>query len=588
MTNQIGAHMSRNGVAKQWPTRAILSYGGNGLGEQHKDTIVIFRSPGIAERPSDLYTNPAPMADIAKYWYDKQFKPLFVAITATYPDNPIYFVLTNEACGTDEEEVIKHISYERELCKLAKADGFRCGIGKLANGTPQWDSGLWQKHYAPWIVEAWNDYGAIYLRHVYGGDLVNADGSISKAEPYYPYRVMDELQVLQSLGWKGGLFISECGLDGGYGKADWNRFVFQITKFEQALRPYADNVIGFAWWECGATDWGADYTDYLKQMTGYMSENSLPKWEGGTAVTPPDPTEPPTGSTEEKIFVMSQAWAFPVNEVAALQKAALADGYTPSGKERWLQVDGSLWAMQPFYKIGSTNKKRSYFCLVNAWDNVEWTDGTTTPEPPPVITPPPTGEPVNITAYVFGIDRRQFDLDYGTGTQTTMISYADDAKESMLYIKGGNGEYERLFIDMYNGIPWIFRADDTSESATRMYAHYESKDGKLGAPWIPCSPEVGKWYETTKWVQHYNKADCAKLNGGQVVDKIRLISKPYNRTYSTGKTLQVVTLEWASGEQYDFSGGNVGFRDATRNFQFMGWLEGRVPLVAKKYPCFGW
>lgn len=253
---------------------------------------------------------------------------------------------------------------------MAKRDGFKVGIGKLANGTPHFD--LWCEWYAPWLVEAAEKYGAPYLRHVYGGDLVAADGTISKALPHYPYRVVDELEYLRGLGWRGGLAITECGLDGGYGRADWSRFHFQVTKFEQALRPYADNVIGFCWWECGQTNWDANYTEYLKQMEGYMIQNSLPKWEMKTAVEPP----PVTGTTAQKIFTMSQSWAFPVNEDAALQKIALTDGYTPSGQELWYLVDGVKYAMQPFYKVGSTNDKRSYYATVGDWGNVKWTDGT--------------------------------------------------------------------------------------------------------------------------------------------------------------------------------------------------------------------
>jgi hypothetical protein len=34
-------------------------------------------------------------------------------------------------------------------------------------------------------------------------------------------------------------------------------------------------------------------------------------------------------------------------------------------------------------------------------------------------------------------------------------------------------------------------------------------------------------------------------------------------------------LEWTGGEEYDFANGNIAFRDDTRNFWFMNWLDGR-------------
>lgn len=215
--------------------------------------------------------------------------------------------------------------------------------------------------------------------------------------------------------------------------------------------------------------------------------------------------------------------------------------------------------------------------------------------PPPVE--PPT-ETVNVLDYLKGIDRVQFDLDYGTGTQTTQVRHYPTR---FIYVKGEPGQYECFFVAKYNGEDWIFRAEDTSESPTRFYAHYMSNGGQIGAPWIPVNMQVGKWYETPKYVQHYNKevvngiwyGGCSLSNGGNVVDKIRLISKPYTKTYKNGKSLNVITLEWSAGEQYDYCKdfGNVGFRDATREFWFMnGPLLGRQDKTYQKPTCVnvGW
>lgn len=968
MVNFIGGHFSRNGVAKNWPARGIISYAGNGLSEQNEDTIVVWRDGWVPERPPDLYTNPlGNTMEFAQYYYDNPdnvvqspFKQLWTEAKANHPEID-YFVFTNEACGTNRHEVETYIAYERNMCELAHADGFKLGIGKFANGTPQWDSGLWQELYAPWIVEAWEKYGAIYTRHVYGlqgdgtpGDLVDADGNIAKTYPGYPYRVVDELEILRGLGWGGGLLICECGLDGGYGHADWDRFYFQITKFAQALRSYADNVIGFAWWECGNTNWEADYTQDLKECSPYMAENSMPKWEGAGNTTPP--TEPPVTEPPESIdfpngcfsdgwqtllggnqqpnewllswnqegsllpngeyatrspeCVHKEDWQLPPNEQpggdAALilcgdktykmfgdygkwgaMLSCVIDGLTPDAwyyiggnfqvhyeevcneiddilidfsagddkiqlntddlhDRKWIysetmcqaDADGKILVdvhvytkyqnrrtlfvdkftiepveeVQPptekhkvvIVKIPQEYKKRgwlesadwsyddykrtqtashddmmtmlragnaaSYAVIIDPWldsqqeaievlsaEGYTWKrlelgtppntevlidiphmtqvgnvyrndcgaacaamviNGMTSHTPsvdqvsaeyqnppnsymtfaqigyalkgydmngtyerpfmsdkiddsitiglpvialvhypampqrfstfsgshfiaiygtgdgyflyrdplqvegsrleithdeltaamaqvvndgnmayqgmmceanfePPTEPEPPTGETVNVTDWIRGTNGQQFDMEYATGTQTTMISHQDDG--SFLYVKGTNGEYERLWVAPYNGEDWIWRADDTSESPTRMYAHYRSEGGALGAPWFPCNAVVNHWYETGKFVQHFLKDGCVPQNSGNVVDKIRLTGKPYQRTYPmTGQTLTVITLEWSSGEQYDFNNGNVAFRDATRNFEFMQWLEGRQPLPIKKYDCFGW
>jgi hypothetical protein len=219
------------------------------------------------------------------------------------------------------------------------------------------------------------------------------------------------------------------------------------------------------------------------------------------------------------------------------------------------------------------------------------------PAPPP---PAPPSQSVNVLPFVRAVDRVQFDLEYPGGTQTTQVRHYTNNR--FIYVKGEPGQYECFFIAPHNGVDWIWRAEDTSESATRFYAHYRSQGGAIGAPWIPVNMEIGKWYETPKFVQHYTKTlapngqwlgGCTLSNSGNVVDKIRLVSQPYNRTYQSGKALRVITLEWQGGEQYDYcvDYGNVGFRDATRNFWFMnGPLLGRQDKTFQKPTCInvGW
>lgn len=218
-----------------------------------------------------------------------------------------------------------------------------------------------------------------------------------------------------------------------------------------------------------------------------------------------------------------------------------------------------------------------------------------------VIEPPapPAVKKINVLPYLKAVDRVQFDQAYSGGTQTTQVRHYPTR---WIYVKGENpGQYECFFVGTHNGSLWIFRAEDTSESPTRLYAHYMSNGGAIGAPWIPVEMEVGKWYETSKFVQHYNKSltngvwngGCSPANSGNVVDKIKLVAEPYNRVYRSGKTLKVITLQWSSGEQYDYclDFGNVGFRDATREFWFMeGPLLGRQDKKYIKPACVntGW
>jgi hypothetical protein len=62
-----------------------------------------------------------------------------------------------------------------------------------------------------------------------------------------------------------------------------------------------------------------------------------------------------------------------------------------------------------------------------------------------------------------------------------------------------------------------------------------------------------------------------------VVDKLRLQQAPQAKNYpQSGQSVRkIITLEWTGGEEYDFANGNIAFRDDTRNFWFMNWLDGR-------------
>lgn len=208
---------------------------------------------------------------------------------------------------------------------------------------------------------------------------------------------------------------------------------------------------------------------------------------------------------------------------------------------------------------------------------------------------PPIEGGIDLLPYLQGEHRRHFDMGHnvnGGGTQTVQVWHLSPT--DWLYIKGESGEYERLGLRTWQGQEWVFRLEDTSESADRFYAHYLSDGGAIGAPWMPRQAAIGRWYETPKFVQHYRKGDCAKLDGGPVTDRLRVVSGPRMAVYpdSGARVDEVITIEWSGGEQYDFAAGRgcVAFRDAGRRFWFIGDLSGRPDKAYKKPTCIplGW
>jgi hypothetical protein len=230
------------------------------------------------------------------------------------------------------------------------------------------------------------------------------------------------------------------------------------------------------------------------------------------------------------------------------------------------------------------------YIVANVVDPTPFYPAPGAPSQPPAAT-------VDVLPYFRGTHRLQFDMGHnvnGGGTQTTQIWHLD--ANNWLYIKGENGEYERLGLRAWNGQEWIFRFEDTSESPTRFYAPYMSETGAIGAPWCPRMMQLGKVYEISKFVRHYLKAGCVPQNSGPVVDKIVLINGPRAVTYpQSGHTLpNVITVGWPGAELFDMASGcgNVAWRNEAegKSFWFMGWLSGRPDKVAKKPGCIslGW
>ncbi|MCA9868585.1 MAG: M23 family metallopeptidase [Anaerolineales bacterium] len=277
--------------------------------------------------------------------------------------------------------------------------------------------------------------------------------------------------------------------------------------------------------------------------------------------------------------------------------------YAHLNKFAGLKVGDAVTSGQLIGYAGTTGNSTGvhlHFGLKCPWHSYIDSNGTQWPfnifDPTPYLDKVPSlpnpPAAIDLLPYLRGTHRRQFDMGYNGGTQTTQVWHLSN--KDWLFVKGENGEYERLGLRTWNGQEWIFRFEDTSETPTRFYAHYLSKGGPIGAPWFPRLAEIGKWYETSKYVQHYLKAGCVAQNGGDVTDRLRLVSGPRTVTYSESgvKLDSVITLEWAAGEQYDFAlgRGNVAFRDGGRRFWFIGDLEGRADKPFKKPGCIqmGW
>ena len=395
MVSLIGAHFSRNGI-KQFPARVVLSMYGNGIGndETTADTIVILRDTRIfpsGEAPPDFHTfdpetSGVTWAEYGRYWYSERteqtvpttggpgFRNFKEAWDANQPAD--YYTICNEQGGGEgpEEEIRKNltqlVNIERAISQAANADGRKCCLLNLAGGSPG-NFELWKEIVAPFIVEAWQNGGNIYGRHVYADDFVDAQGNVKAGQPQ---RVIDELEYLQSIGYGGGVVLTECGLDGGYGVAGLDRFTFQIQAWEAALRPYSGILIGFCWWECGDTGFHADYTEHLKTLVPYMNNSYLGRWE------PPTTQPPDNGQGGDMAYIWKNAIR---HHVQGLDIAAAKIACFQSGKVTG--QDGKQYDADKFLGF-ATMDNDGYLVLqpeTNVLSLVEYSpDGDENPNPP--------------------------------------------------------------------------------------------------------------------------------------------------------------------------------------------------------------
>lgn len=282
---KLGAHIctgERNGYSDfiTAKPRVVTAVGEGGALIEAKEksgghAVTIYRDISVyLEAPGDINSLPSgiTIADAARYWYGEHEGG---GLRQRWQMNPAdYYTITNEQGGDDLPSLRNLVAYEREVMKLANADGFKVCVLCQAGGSPG-DFELWKDLLAPFILEAWAA-GNIYGRHAYGfPDLVDQSGNVLAGNPYRPIK---EIEYLNSLGARGGMAIKECGLDGGFGFAGLERFTFQMTNYEKALRPYED-IIGICMWNLGS--WQASDANWqaaIPRFTPYMQANPTTMW----------------------------------------------------------------------------------------------------------------------------------------------------------------------------------------------------------------------------------------------------------------------------------------------------------------------
>lgn len=303
-------------------------------------TITIFRADGIYGEAPPGYSNHPDPAALARQWYP--------ALKAKWLLNEAdYYQVTNEQGGGEGPEVeanlIQLVTFEWEILRLATPDGFKLCILNLAGGSPG-SIEIWRRVCLPFILEAWQGKH-IYGRHAYGeGNLVNPDGSVIMGNPSRPF---EELGYLRQAGAAGGIVITECGLDAGFGFESAARFIFQMAGYEKLLRSFPE-FIGLCAWTLG--NWsGANWQDAIPAMTQYLEDNPTPKWEWPTAPPAPPPAPPPStylhvrliaaanlrrDASTSKPAITSQ----PAREGLELIKVADVSGQVVSGDGRWIKA----------------------------------------------------------------------------------------------------------------------------------------------------------------------------------------------------------------------------------------------------------
>ena len=309
--------------------------------------------PGFPQQPLEN------MALQAGYWWPKMLaakQKEEARLQELRPGLTIdYIQPTNETGGDSLEACLKLIAYERALMDLADRDGVKLAIGNNATNAPHWGQGIWQAHYAPFIIEAWQR-GHAYSRHVYFD--FDADS--------VP-RVGWEVEYLRTLGPTGPILLTEAGFINFPGV---NEFIAAVADFDVRMSTYPE-IVGMAAFTYG--NWtqrvNANIEKASAEFAAYLTERPfLP----GVYEYKPEITE----TLYDQLFRLAEEKrAMTLNKDAAIQAAIFADTsadgavWVPFSSEFWFWRDGIQYAAQGARDIGS-EELRVYFAEVPNWHEI--------------------------------------------------------------------------------------------------------------------------------------------------------------------------------------------------------------------------
>lgn len=570
MKTKLGLHVgtgSRNGYGMTAPlSRGIVIFdGGGSMDEIHEDCFRLFRPSKIYEWPpgsgqglDDIMPgfDQLKMEDMegqAAYWW-----PIFRAeidrvtasngrIDATQIDN--------EAGGNDPFQLRKKHLYEKHMGIFAARDGYVITVGNEATDSPHWGEYLWQSLTAPHVVEMWK-LGHIYNRHAYADKVDGVNRLIVNGQPAgnSSGRPFKEIEFFKSqYGQCGPIILGEIGFVSYPGN---DLFMQEITAYDAYMQQWPEIGYG-AIFEYG--DWNsgrANIQTASDSLAMYLAANPFVKWEPtGTAVTPP-----PTGKHKVVIVKLPQ-------EATKLNWLQSADWSYDNYKRTQTASTDDMMTML------NAGNAQSYAVIINPWLSSQqeainrlsaagysWVRlelDYPEPEPPPVVTPPPTGDKIDLLPYIKG-DGRLYEVKNSSGSQER---FQTQDKGNGVFWQTKNSLAEELICD---GGTFIYRGFDTSPGNGRYYVQQQNV-GDM-AQWLPRMMAINEVFIVSLRVQFYDwNCQPSAANSGNVTDTRRLVAHYDSWTSPYGIALQdVVQIEWMNGgELYWYA----------RGYGLVGWAR---------------